>query len=252
MVLVTEGHGPAKRLVEVLGQHDVPARIDEHLLDEPETAVGARDDRGRSTHGFLAPGLRLAVLTYDDLTGTRPVTAATAPACPAGAGIRSTRSDPGARATSSSTTSTGSGRYVEMTSRTVQGATREYLVHRVRPVQAQPAAATGSTSPPTQLEQVTRYVGGETPALDRIGGADWARRKGRARRAVRQIAAELIKLYAARQAAPGHAFGPDTPWQRELEDAFPYVETPDQLSDHRRGQGRHGACRCPMDRVDRR
>ena len=63
-----------------------------------------------------------------------------------------------------------------------------------------------------------------------MGGADWNKRKARARRAVRQIAAELIKLYAARQATTGHAFGPDTPWQRELEDAFSYVETADQLA----------------------
>ncbi|MFN7137699.1 MAG: DEAD/DEAH box helicase, partial [Thermomonas sp.] len=61
-------------------------------------------------------------------------------------------------------------------------------------------------------------------------GADWAKRKGRARKAVRQIAAELIKLYAARQATQGYAFGPDSPWQRELEDAFPFQETADQLS----------------------
>ncbi|MBI5027725.1 MAG: DEAD/DEAH box helicase, partial [Actinobacteria bacterium] len=61
-------------------------------------------------------------------------------------------------------------------------------------------------------------------------GADWAKRKSRARKAVRQIAAELIKLYAARQASRGHAFGPDTVWQGELEDAFAYVETPDQLA----------------------
>src|SRR6201999_2785356 len=62
----------------------------------------------------------------------------------------------------------------------------------------------------------------------RLGGADWAKTKGRARKAVREIAAELIRLYSARMASPGYAFGPDTPWQRELEDAFPYVETPDQ------------------------
>src|SRR5688500_14427887 len=79
------------------------------------------------------------------------------------------------------------------------------------------------------LDQVTRYVGGENPTLDRLGGADWAKRKGRARKAVREIAAELIKLYAARQATRGHAFSPDTTWQRELEDAFAFVETPDQL-----------------------
>src|ERR687887_355110 len=63
----------------------------------------------------------------------------------------------------------------------------------------------------------------------------WAAPTGRSaraapRRAVREIAAELIKLYAARQATRGHAFAADTPWQRELEDAFPYVETPDQLT----------------------
>jgi transcription-repair coupling factor (superfamily II helicase) len=81
-----------------------------------------------------------------------------------------------------------------------------------------------------QLDLITRYVGGEAPSLDRMGGSDWSRRKGRARKAVREIAAELIKLYAARQASRGYAFSPDTAWQRELEDAFSYVETPDQLS----------------------
>jgi transcription-repair coupling factor (superfamily II helicase) len=81
-----------------------------------------------------------------------------------------------------------------------------------------------------QLDLVTRYVGGESPTLDRLGGSEWAKRKGRARKAVREIAAELIKLYAARQASRGYAFSPDTTWQRELEDAFNYVETPDQLA----------------------
>ena len=62
-----------------------------------------------------------------------------------------------------------------------------------------------------------------------MGGSDWAQAKGKARRAVRDIAVELVKLYSARMAAKGHAFGPDTPWQRELEEAFPFAETPDQL-----------------------
>ena len=83
--------------------------------------------------------------------------------------------------------------------------------------------------PTDQLDEVTRYSGGEAPTLHRLGGADWAKAKGRARKAVRQIASELIRLYSARMASPGFAFGPDTPWQRELKDAFPYVETPDQL-----------------------
>ena len=67
------------------------------------------------------------------------------------------------------------------------------------------------------------------PRCSKMGGSDWAQAKGRARKAVRDIAVELVKLYSARMAAKGHAFGPDTPWQRELEEAFPFAETPDQL-----------------------
>src|SRR6185312_12033382 len=83
--------------------------------------------------------------------------------------------------------------------------------------------------PTDQLDLLTRYVGGEAPTLSKMGGSDWAAAKGRARKAVRDIAVELVKLYSARMASVGHAFGPDTPWQRELEEAFPFVETPDQL-----------------------
>ena len=91
-------------------------------------------------------------------------------------------------------------------------------------------------------------MGGDAPTLDRIGGSDWARRKGRARKAVREIAAELIKLYAARQATPGYAFGPDTVWQTELEEAFPYIETPDQLAAVNEVKADMGRP-IPMDRI---
>ena len=84
--------------------------------------------------------------------------------------------------------------------------------------------------PTDQLDQVTKYVGGEEPTLNKMGGSDWTRTKSRAKRYVKQIAADLIRLYSARQATKGHAFSADTPWQRELEEAFAYVETPDQLS----------------------
>src|SRR5699024_1338066 len=79
-------------------------------------------------------------------------------------------------------------------------------------------------------DQVTKYAGGEEPTVNRMGGADWAKTKSKARKAIREIADELVRLYSARQSAPGYAFGPDTPWQRELEDSFEFVETPDQLS----------------------
>ena len=81
-----------------------------------------------------------------------------------------------------------------------------------------------------------------------MGGGDWTKRKGRARKAVKEIAAQLVALYSQRQAQEGRAFGPDTPWQHELEDAFPFVETPDQLAtieDVKRDMERP----TPMDRV---
>ncbi len=83
--------------------------------------------------------------------------------------------------------------------------------------------------PSDSLDQVTRYVGGEAPTLNKLGGGDWAKTKGRARKAVKQIAGELIRLYSARMASPATPSRPTRPWQRELEDAFAYVETPDQL-----------------------
>ena len=123
----------------------------------------------------------------------------------------------------------GVGRYIELVQRTLGKSAREYLViEYASSKRGQPGDRL--YVPTDSLEQVTRYVGGEAPAVHRIGGADWQNAKRRARKAVKQIAAELIQLYAARMAAPGYAFSPDTPWQRELEDAFPYVETTDQLS----------------------
>ena len=131
----------------------------------------------------------------------------------------------------------GIGQFVELTQRMVPTgigrdatkALREYLVLEY--------ASTKRGMPkdklyvPTdQLDQLSRYVGGEAPALSKMGGSDWATAKKKARKAVRDIAVELVKLYSARVASKGHAFSPDTPWQHELEEAFPYAETLDQLT----------------------
>lgn len=83
--------------------------------------------------------------------------------------------------------------------------------------------------PVEQIERLSRYSGGESPALSRLGGTEWLRTKQRVKRAVTDLASELLELYAARAAARGHAFEVDTPWQAELEASFPYEETPDQL-----------------------
>ena len=87
--------------------------------------------------------------------------------------------------------------------------------------------------PATQLDQVSKYIGGgedNAPArLNRLGGAEWARQKSKAKKAVQDLAKGLTQLYAERQRRPGFAFSPDSTWQREFEEAFPYEETDDQL-----------------------
>src|SRR5262249_30520913 len=82
--------------------------------------------------------------------------------------------------------------------------------------------------PVERLDLIQKYSGATRPRLDRLGGASWEREKTRIKKAMRDMAEELLKLYAARRAVPGHAFGPDSHWQKEFEDAFEYELTPDQ------------------------
>ncbi|MGW7516695.1 transcription-repair coupling factor [Streptomyces sp. NPDC054796] len=224
-VYVTEAHGPAARTVEVLGGENIAARLDSEL--ETITPSVVHVACGSLDNGFVDPGLKLAVLTETDLSGQKAAgkDAARMPA------RRRKQIDPLTLQPGDYIVHEqhGVGRYIEMVQRTVQGATREYLLVEYAPAKrGQPGDRL--YIPTDQLEQITKYVGGEAPSLHRLGGADWTKTKARAKKAVKEIAADLIKLYSARMAAPGHAFGPDTPWQRELEDAFPYAETPDQLT----------------------
>ncbi len=86
--------------------------------------------------------------------------------------------------------------------------------------------------PTDQLDRVQKYIGseGEAPKLNRLSGGEWQRQKSKVRQSIQAIAGDLLKLYAQRESIPGYAFDPDTPWQREFEDGFPYEETPDQLA----------------------
>ena len=231
VVVLHPGHGPAQRMVEALGERDVAARMVEDLTPEALDPAVVTVSCGGLAHGLLleptetTPGL--ALLTGEDIVGQKASTRDKG-AMPT---RRKRQIDPLELKTGDYVVHEqhGVGRFVEMKQRVVHGATRDYLVLEY--------GASKRGAPPDRLyvpadalDQVTRYVGGEQPSLDRLGGADWTKRKNRARKAVREIAAELIKLYAARQATRGHAFGPDSPWQRELEDAFPFHETPDQLT----------------------
>ena len=225
VVVVTAGPGSAKRMVESLGEWEVPARLCTRLSVSPPAPL-VEVVPGVLLGGFVAESAGLVVLSESDVFGSQA--AGTTTRMPS---RRRKAVDPMSLAPGDYVVHEhhGVGRYIEMATRKVDTTTREYLVIEY--------AASKRGQPPDrlfvpteQLHLVTRYVGGEAPAVHRLGGADWQKAKGRARKAVGQIVAGLVRLYAARQNAPGRAFGPDTPWQRELEDSFPYEETPDQLA----------------------
>ncbi|MCV0404282.1 MAG: transcription-repair coupling factor [Chloroflexi bacterium] len=115
----------------------------------------------------------------------------------------------------------GIARYAGMTQRTFGDDVKEYL-------QLDFAGSDKIFLPADQIGRITRYSGGPAPGLSKLGGTEWERTKTRVRRAVGDLARELIEIYAARESAPGFAFSADTTWQRELEESFPYTETPDQ------------------------
>ncbi|APV44671.1 transcription-repair coupling factor (superfamily II helicase) [Dehalogenimonas formicexedens] len=119
----------------------------------------------------------------------------------------------------------GVARFAGTVTMEVSGARREYL-------QLEYAGEDKLYVPTDQVDRVSRYIGGEgeAPTLNKLGTQEWARSKERAQEAAREVAAELIELYAARQIVPGYAYSRDTLWQQELEGSFPYVETPDQAS----------------------
>ncbi len=224
VMFIAPGPGQAQRTVEWLAEHDLAAALDS---GQPFSAGVVQVGVGELDHGLISEPLNLVVMTYDDLVGVRPAERSERK-LPA---RRRKQVDPLELRTGDFVVHDqhGVGRYVELMQRVVQGAAREYLVVEYgASKKGQPADRL--FVPMDQLDQISRYVGGESPSLDRLGGADWTKRKSRARKAVRQIAGELIKLYAVRQATTGHAFSKDTPWQAELEDAFAFVETPDQMS----------------------
>jgi len=252
--VVVPASGTVARLLERFGEAEVPAAA---------AAAGAEPEPGVVTlyegvlhSGFVlegapdSPAERFVVVSETDLTGNR-IGASHRPK--ARHAKRRNQVDPLALKAGDLVVHDqhGIGKFVEMVERQVRGgdgsSRREYLVIEYAPGK-RGAAGDRLFVPMESLGQLSRYVGGETPALSKMGGADWQNTKRKARKAVREIATELVQLYARRQAAPGHAFAPDTPWQREMEDAFPFTETVDQLTaiEDVKGDMEKSA---PMDRV---
>ncbi len=226
VIFSAAGPGIVERFNNLFIEADIPTRL-EKSIDSQLTRDVIHLIASPIEHGFIADSAKTVLITEKDISGQRSSNKdqARMPSRRKKA-IDPIELKPGDYVVHEQH---GVGRYVELVQRTVGKSAREYLViEYASSKRGQPGDRL--YIPTDSLEQVTRYVGGEAPTVHRIGGADWQNAKKRARKAVKQIAAELIQLYAARMAAPGFAFSPDTPWQRELEDAFVYVETTDQLS----------------------
>jgi transcription-repair coupling factor (superfamily II helicase) len=224
VVVTVDADGPARRIVDVLREQGVPSTLAASIPAEPD---GARVEVAvsRLRTGFRSEELRLAVLGTWDVFGPRRRRASRR------LGTRSTAADTALQLEVGDAVvhrTHGVGRYRGMVTRELTGvdgrtAKRDYVLLEY---------ADGDTLyvPSDQVDAIARYQGGETPSVMSLGGAQWERAKNRVRKAVRDIAAELIRLYAARMHSPGHAFEPDGQLQLELEDAFAHVETQDQLT----------------------
>jgi transcription-repair coupling factor (superfamily II helicase) len=233
--IVAEGQGLLERALDLLAEREVSARIVEEFPTDPEPGI-AYLVRASIESGFELRETRLALLSESEFYGrsagydSRQVKKL--------AGRRKNVVDPLQLKAGDFVVHTthGIGKFVELVQREVSTGgrnaiktQREFLVIEYAP-NKRGYPGDKLFVPTDQLDLLSRYVGGEAPTLSKMGGSDWAAAKGKARKAVRDIAVELVKLYSARMASKGFAFSKDTPWQRELEEAFAFAETPDQLT----------------------
>ncbi|MDP8975401.1 MAG: transcription-repair coupling factor [Actinomycetota bacterium] len=212
VVVCAEGRGTGARMAEALREEGVLVESGGEL-----TTPGAHLVVQSLERGFVLPSVKLAVLAESDVSGRR----------------RPHRRPRPRRAPSEGFFDDlkvgdyvvhhhhGVGRYGGMVTRAIGGAARDYLLLEYR-------GGDKLYVPSDQIDAIRPYTGGESPRVHKLGGSDWRKTKARVRAAVREIAQELVVLYRKRITSAGHPFGGDTPWQRELEDGFPYTETPDQ------------------------
>ena len=211
-VIAMDGEAAADRVARTLAEEGLAlTRLD--TLPSPRSAVVPVGIH----RGFVAPGLGVAVLGEQEIAGRRR-------AHRRAGRVRSAAPQQYRDLSEGDYVvhhQHGIGRFEGLVSRTMVGVERDYLV----------IAYAGSDRlyvPVEQLAAVKRYTGGEAPRVSRMGGRDWSEQKARVRREVAAVAAEVVELHRRRAMAQGHAYDPDTPWQRELEQAFPFEETHDQ------------------------
>jgi transcription-repair coupling factor (superfamily II helicase) len=209
----------AQRIREILLDHGVPADPCSRLEAAPAPGLAVSVTAPLS-RGFRVPELQLVVVTDAEVLGWKRRRRRLRVARE-GATLRSwSELSPGDLVVH---LHHGIGRYRGVVRKAVGGAERDYL-------HLEYAEGDALFVPTDQIHLVQRYVGveGHPPRIHRLGTGEWEREKRRVREATQQVARELLELYARREAARGHAFSPDTPWQRELEASFEFEETPDQ------------------------
>jgi transcription-repair coupling factor (superfamily II helicase) len=213
VVVCAETHASAERLSRSLRDEGFIAPV----VAEPAAAIGIEVVPALLDRGFIYPALELAVLAEGDLTGRRRPHRASRPR----AAQVATFFDAMKTGDYVVHFQHGVARFGGMVKRAIGNIERDYLVLDYRD-------GDKLYVPSDQVDALRPYTGGETPALSRLNGSEWQKTKSRVRRAVHEIAQELVVLYQKRATSPGYVFSPDTPWQAEMEQAFPFSETPDQ------------------------
>ena len=218
VVVAADGAGTAKRTESLLADWGIALSVHGHSMPDV-LGPGAHLVVTRANRGFVLPEAGIALLTESDLTGRRRAHRRSR--------VRKRQSDgffddlqPGHYVVHHQH---GVGRFAGMVTRAIGGHERDYLLLEYR----------GDDKlylPTDQIDLIRQFTGADQPTLHRLGGSDFAKTKARVRSAVAEIAQELVVLYQKRVSTPGHAFAPDTPWQREVEAAFPYELTPDQAT----------------------
>jgi len=235
VVIVARGQGLVERAVDVLAERELAGRLVEEFSPALEPGV-AYLLKASVEHGFELPEIKFALINESEFYGR--AVGYDARQVKKLASRRKNVVDPLQLKTGDFVVhqTHGIGKFVELVQREVSSGgrnavkrSREFLVIEYAP-NKRGLPGDKLYVPTDQLDLLSRYVGGEAPSLSKMGGSDWSNAKNKARKAVRDIAVELVKLYSARMASKGHAFPKDTPWQRELEDAFPFAETADQLT----------------------
>ena len=222
VVVLCGAESRAKNLHTLLSDQGIPAALDLQLTAMPK-AGEVRIALGALSAGCEWPVLKLAVLTEGQLSSA-PRKRAKLKTDSNRQKIQSyTDLSPGDLVVH---VHHGVGRFVGLERLPVDGVEKDYI-------KISYAGGDSLYVPATQLDQVSKYIGGgedtERQKLNKLGGTEWAKQKSRAKKAAKDLARGLTALYAERQRRPGFAFSPDSPWQQEFEEAFPYAETEDQL-----------------------